>query len=126
MCEPKEPPGANADAPITANAPSDHDGVVLYVMTDHDADGLADDVDNCPTGDARPTVILDGCDSGAPNLMFEGGCSLADKINAAHATANNHGQFMAEVNRILNSLKKGQSLTGEQKGAITACAGQWN
>jgi predicted extracellular nuclease len=116
----------NADAPVAFGAASDHDGVVLYVMTDHDGDGLADDTDGCAYGDARPTVILNGCDSGAPNVMFAGGCSLTDKINEAHATANNHGQFMAEVNRILNSLKKGQTLTGEQKGAITSCAGQWN
>ena len=116
----------NADAPVALSPASDHDGVVLFVMTDHDADGLADDLDNCPAGDARPTVILNGCDSGAPNLIFAGGCSLADLINEAHATAKNHGQFLAEVNRILNSLKKDNSLTGEQKGAITACAGQWN
>ncbi len=44
----------NADAPAALQAdPStplrtaDHDGAVLFVMTDHDGDGLPDDVDNC-------------------------------------------------------------------------------
>lgn len=46
----------NADAPVSLQADSstplrtsDHDGEVLFVMTDHDADGLPDDVDNCAT-----------------------------------------------------------------------------
>ena len=44
----------NADAPESLQADattplglSDHDGEVLFVMTDNDADGLPDDVDNC-------------------------------------------------------------------------------
>jgi hypothetical protein len=116
---------ANSDAPVAFNPASDHDGVVLYVMTDHDGDGYSDDTDTCAGGDARPTVILDGCDSGAPNLVFEDGCTLTDKIVALHGQASNHGQFMAAVGKLLNSLKK-TALTGAQKGAITGCAGQWN
>ncbi|MCG8456571.1 MAG: thrombospondin type 3 repeat-containing protein, partial [Holophagales bacterium] len=37
----------------TPLAASDHDGLVLYVMTDRDGDTVADDVDNCPM-DANP------------------------------------------------------------------------
>jgi len=44
----------NADAPASFQADSstplrtsDHDGEILFVMTDYDADGLPDDVDNC-------------------------------------------------------------------------------
>jgi hypothetical protein len=44
----------NADAPDALQADpstplrtSDHDGAVLFLMTDYDADGLPDDVDNC-------------------------------------------------------------------------------
>jgi hypothetical protein len=117
---------ANADAPITANAPSDHDGVVVFVMTDHDGDGYADDHDNCPTGDARPTVILNGCDSGVPNAISAGGCSLTDQLNTLHATAKNHGQFVSAVSKLLNDLMKSGAITGAQKGAIESCAGQWN
>jgi len=117
---------ANADKPFEANPASDHDGVVLFVMSDHDGDGYADDVDQCATGDASPTVVLNGCDSGAPNLAFPGGCTLADQINALHASAKNHGQFVSSVGKLLNDLMKSGQLTGAQKGAIEACAGQWN
>ncbi|HEX6159899.1 MAG TPA: hypothetical protein VF111_07020, partial [Thermoanaerobaculia bacterium] len=116
---------ANADAPVAFNPASDHDGVVLFVMTDHDGDNLADDQDSCPTGDARPTVILGSCDSGAPNLMSPGGCSLADQLAAIKASAKNHGQFVSEVGKLLNGLMKSGLLTGAQKGAIEACVAQW-
>jgi hypothetical protein len=117
---------ANADAPVSAGAASDHDGVVLYVMTDHDGDGYADDVDSCPTGDARATVIIGDCDSGAPNLAMGGGCTLADQLAAIKATAKNHGQYVSEVGKLLNGLMKSGQLTGAQKGAIESCAGQSN
>lgn len=117
---------ANADKPFEPNPASDHDGVVLFVMSDHDGDGYADDVDQCATGDASPTVVLDGCDSGSPNIAFPGGCTLADQINALHASANNHGQFVSSVGKLLNDLMKSGQLTGAQKGAIEACAAQWN
>lgn len=117
---------ANADAPVSAGAPTDHDGVVLYVMTDHDGDGLADDNDDCPTGDARATVIIGDCDSGAPNLAFAGGCTLADQIAAIAESSKNHGQFVSSVGKLLNDLKKDGLLTGAQKGAIEACVAQSN
>ena len=117
---------ANADKPFENNPASDHDGVVLYVMSDYDGDGYADDADQCATGDASPTVVLNGCDSGAPNILFAGGCTLADQINALHATAKNHGQFVASVGKLLVDLMKSGQLTGQQKGAIESCAAQWN
>jgi uncharacterized protein len=40
-------PAVLAEDPTTPAGFSDHDGEVLFVMTDHDADGLPDDVDNC-------------------------------------------------------------------------------
>jgi len=117
---------ANADAPVSTNPASDHDGVVLYVMTDHDGDGLPDDNDACPTGDARATVIIGDCDSGVPNIAFPGGCTLADQIAALEAGANNHGQYVSAVGKLLNDLKKSGQLTGAQKGAIESCVAQSN
>lgn len=113
---------ANADAPAAAEAVSDHDGLVLFVMTDHDGDGYPDDADGCPTGDSRATVILGGCDSGAPNIAFGGGCTLADQINGLRGSAKNHGQFVASVGKLLDGLVKNGSLTGAQRGAIESCA----
>lgn len=117
---------ANADAPVSFGAESDHDAPVLFVMSDYDGDGHADDTDSCPTGDTRPTVILDGCDSGVANPQIAGGCTLADRINALHESAKNHGQFVSEVARLLNDLVKSGAISGADKGAIESCAAQWN
>jgi hypothetical protein len=76
----------NADAPFSAQSvpgnalrSSDHDGLVVFLMTDNDGDTVADDVDNCPStpnpdqtdsngngvGDAcEPTIFTDGFESG--------------------------------------------------------------
>jgi endonuclease/exonuclease/phosphatase family metal-dependent hydrolase len=66
----------NADAPelfledgSTALAASDHDGLVLYLMTDYDGDGVSDDIDGCPENDRltewRPDT---GCSVAIPTL----------------------------------------------------------
>jgi len=117
---------ANADAPVSFGAESDHDAVVLFVMSDYDGDGHADDADSCPTGDTRPKVILDGCDTGVANLAMAGGCTLTDQINALHESAKNHGQFVSEVAKLLHALVKSGAITGAEKGAIESCAAQWN
>ena len=67
---------ANADAPesqigVSTNAirSSDHDGFVLFMMTDFDADTVPDDLDNCPTvantdqSDIDMDNLGDACDS---------------------------------------------------------------
>ena len=66
----------NADAahdqindPLTAERASDHDGLVLFMMTDWDGDGVADDVDGCPFVDAlvEPDAEF-GCEIPIPTL----------------------------------------------------------
>ena len=123
----------NSDAPESlasdASTPlrsSDHDGMVLFLMTDFDADGLPDDVDACATGDVRPTVVIDGCDSGVANPLSESGCSLTDSILALRDGAKNHGEFVSQLAKMLNDLVKQGLLSGAEKGSIQSCAARSN
>ena len=78
----------NADAPadffldpLTALRSSDHDGFVLYLMTDRDGDGVPDDADNCPDipnplqSDIDGDGIGDACD---PDFIFADGFESGD------------------------------------------------
>ena len=52
---------------------SDHDGLVLFMMTDFDGDGVADDVDACPMNELASTVHPElGCDVFIPTLSPAG------------------------------------------------------
>ena len=97
-------------------------GVQITVVGDADADGVLDNVDHCLNSDLSPTVIIDGCDSRAPNTLFTDGCTIADDIASIAATSKNHGKFVSGVAAYLNDLKKAGVITGAQKGAIQSCA----
>ena len=89
---------------------------------DDDNDGLADDDDACVFSDVTPTVVIDGCDSGTPNLPGADGCTFSDDIAGAAAAATNHGAFVSSVARLMNAAKKAGLISGAQKGAVARCA----
>ena len=93
---------------------------------DADLDGLATDADCDDTSDTSATVVIGGCDTGAPNPMFTDGCTLSDKIQAIGASASNHGQFVSGVAHFTNALRKAGLITEAQKTAIRNCAAQAN
>lgn len=90
---------------------------------DADLDGVPTDADCDDTSDFSPTVVIGGCDTGVPNVLFTDGCTLSDKIQAIGAGASNHGQFVSGVAHFTNALKKAGIITGAQKDAIQGCAG---
>jgi hypothetical protein len=82
----------------------------------------------CPVANLRPTVIIEECDSGVDNTLFEddedfgNGCTIADLIVEIAAEANNHDQFVRGVSDLLNDLKDKSVISGRDQGAIQRCA----
>jgi hypothetical protein len=110
---------------MTANldqADQDGDGVGDACDPDDDNDQVPDALDHCPNSDTRPTVVIDGIDSGVTNIRFDDGCTLADLIAALAENASNHGDFVSAVAQLLNGLKMDGVLTGAEKGAIQSAA----
>jgi PA domain-containing protein len=118
-------PAINPDLTHSLTAPED---LTLAQMRDvgwfpdADLDGFADGIDCEPNSDLRPTVIIDGCDSGVPNPLFSTGCTIADLIAHIAASANNHSDFVSGVAHLTNELKAQGLITGAQKAAIQRCA----
>jgi len=84
----------NADAPVAFRADpttplgtSDHDGEVLFVMTDHDADGLPDDVDNCSTNPNPSQTDFDNDGSGDVCDADDDGDGVGDDVDACQLSA---------------------------------------
>jgi PA domain len=122
-------PAINADLTHSVTSPED---LTLALMRDvgwfpdADLDGISDEVDCSPNSDRRPTIIIDGCDTGVPNTFFSSGpnagCTISDLIRRCAANAGNHGGFVSCVSHLTNELKKDGLITGSQKGAIMSCA----
>ncbi|MGQ4276556.1 hypothetical protein ACQ5ES_05865 [Pseudidiomarina sp. E22-M8] len=61
---------------------------VLDVVQDLDLDGVADDIDSCPSSLMGETVIFnDWYDSGVPNYVDESGCTVMDHYAVCTAEA---------------------------------------
>jgi PA domain-containing protein len=124
-------PAINADLTHSVTSPEDLSLALMRDVgwfADADLDGIADNVDCSPNSDRRPTVIIDGCDTGVPNTFFlsgpNAGCTISDLIRRCAANAGNHGGFVSCVAHLTNELKKDGLITGSQKGAIMSCAAQ--
>jgi hypothetical protein len=121
----------NADSPFafdvdvtTSLRSSDHDGTVLFIMSDSDADGVPDDGDFCAGSSPSATVVIDGCDSGAGNDLFTDGCKITDRIAACAASALTHDDFTQCVTVLTNQLKRDGFITNKEKSDIQKCAGK--
>ena len=110
--------------PTTAGGPSPFFGPNFKFAVDSDGDGIADDDDECPDSDLNATVVIDGCDSKVTNTLFAGGCTISDLVAACAEGASRHGQFVSCVARMAGDLKSAGIITGQQRGAIQACADQ--
>ncbi len=93
-----------------------------YGTPDSDGDGIPDDEDECPDSDLSETVVIDGCDSGVTNYLFDNGCTISDLVGTCADDASNHGQFVSCVAHLTNELKRDGIISGREKGKIQSCA----
>lgn len=108
---------ANADQ---ANYDGDAQGDVCDA--DDDNDGVPDGSDANPKSDMRPTVVVGGCNSNAPNGVFPNGLTIQDRINALLASATNHGDVVSGSNVIVKEAEDLGLLTKDERKALHACA----
>lgn len=67
------------------------------------------------------TLKIGGCDSGVPSVLRTGQMLHAN-VEACSATAKNQGDFVSCMTVVTNAAKTSGLITGDQHGAITACA----
>jgi hypothetical protein len=93
-------------------------------QTDADGDGVGDNCDRCPDSILTETVIIDSCDSGVLNVVFEDGCTMSDLIAQCSVGKKNHGQSVSCVSHLTNEWTSNGYISGAEKGAIQSCAGK--
>lgn len=96
--------------------------IVVMDPPDQDQDGVIDREDRCVNSITESTVVIQSCDSGAPNRMASDGCSFSDEIERLAAEAENHGGFVSAVTHFMNGAKRERLISGSQKAAVVSCA----
>jgi hypothetical protein len=91
---------------------------------DSDGDGVIDANDECDVSDLRSTIVIDDCDSGVANHLFDDGCTMADRIGECLANAGNHGSFVSCVAQLTHDWVDEGVITPRDKGPIQRCAAQ--
>lgn len=71
-----------------------------------------------------PTVVIDGCDTGVPDVDLGDGTTIFSLVMKCAVGAATHGEFESCVADLKNMLQKSQVITANQKGAIQSCAAQ--
>lgn len=96
----------------------------VHLGADRDGDGICDIDDACPDSDPTPTIVIDECDSGVGNHLFDNGCTMQDQLAECEVSTLNHGQYVRCVAKVTNRWKSQGLITGAQKGLIQSCAAQ--
>jgi hypothetical protein len=103
-------PAVNPDLTLSVKPPQD---LTLSLMRDigwfpdADGDGLADALDECDASDQRSTLFILSANTGISNVMFVNGCTMADQVAEAAASAGNHGGFVSAVTALGHAWKDG-------------------
>lgn len=87
-----------------------------------DGDGVPDALDQCEASDLNPTVVIDECETDAPNHLDVDGCTLSDLIAQVAAGAKSQKKFINGVVHLTKDLRRQNLLTRDEKQAIRDCA----
>jgi len=93
-------------------------------VLDADGDDVQDDRDCQPDSDLSQTVMVESCDSGVTNTVFENGCTIADLLVFCADDAKNHGSFNSCVAGVTRNLKKDGVIRDSDAGMLQTCAAQ--
>jgi hypothetical protein len=119
-------PAINTDLTHRVKAPFDLTYEQLsdvgWTFPDADADGVADDEDCNPHSIMTPTIVIGTINTGVPNMVLPGGCTMSDRIAEVAAAASNHGSFVSDVANLTNEWVDAGYITGRQKGAVQSAA----
>jgi plastocyanin len=77
--------------------------------------------DACPNSDTRPTVVIDGVDTGVANVDTGNGCTINDLI-AENAEYPDHPTFVRHVQSVTAPLVTNGVITRRDQGAIVRAA----
>jgi len=116
-------PAINPDLTTEVDTPRD---LTTKLLTDigwfSDQDGVADGVDHCIASDIRPTVMIQGCDTGVTNAVQPDGCTVSDVVSQCATDAKNHGDYVSCVAHATEGLKSRGFLNATDHGKIQSCA----
>jgi hypothetical protein len=118
-------PNINGDLTHNVKPPSDLTLPLLRDIgwyPDADLDLVSDEVDACLGSDLKPTVVIGGIDTLAPNTFFTNGCSVSDLVRKCQDGAPNHGQGQSCVADLAKALYDAGFLTPKQQGAVKSAA----
>jgi hypothetical protein len=85
---------------------------------DSDGDGVNDPGDQCPASEVSGTVVLDGCDSGAANVVDADGCTINDQLTELADSTSSQRAYTRAVRRLLRCLTRTGEITPQEETAI--------
>lgn len=118
-------PSINFDLTHNLRAPDDLTVELMRDIgwfVDSDLDGVENKQDCSPRSDSRQNVFVRGVNSGVPNQMLAGGCTIADRISKLPLRNRSQTEFIRRLTHLLDQLVSTAVLNSSQRTAILNAA----
>jgi PA domain len=113
-------PSINADLPLDVDLTFEE---MVDIGWFSDGDGVADGRDSCIGSNPSATVVIETCNTSAPNVIDAKGCKFTDKVEACDARYHNKPLlFIACVTAEAAKQKKAGAFTLRQAAEVVFCA----